>query len=121
MRERILKLRSEGNSYRKIAAILGIGKTTADYYCNTSKKLHNQKIWRKNLKQKLVDMVGGKCSICGYNKCLAALVFHHTSSTKKEFHISRNKSLEVTMEEMKKCILVCSNCHNEIHDELTII
>jgi hypothetical protein len=116
MKERILKLRSEGKTYREIAAIVGLSKTTVDYYCNIEKKLQDQRVRRKNIKRMLVEMAGGKCILCGYNKCLAALNFHHADSTKKDFHVSRNKNLGKTIDEMKKCILVCSNCHDEIHD-----
>lgn len=115
MRERILKLRSEGKTYRKIATMVGLSKTTVDYYCNTEKKLLDQRVRRRTLKQKLVELAGGKCVICGYNKCLAALDFHHKDPTIKEFTISRNRSVEETIKESKKCMLVCSNCHCELH------
>ena len=72
--------------------------------------------WRKRLKQKLVETKGGKCQICGYNKCLEALDFHHLENYSKEFNISSNiRSIDKCLEEIKKCILVCSNCHREIH------
>ena len=60
---------------------------------------------------------GGKCSICGYDKCLNALEFHHTDPTKKEFHLGERRGLniEALRIELDKCIIVCSNCHAEIH------
>lgn len=120
MKEKILKLRAEGKSLREIATIVGLGKTTVDYYCNTEKKLKDQKNRRRNIKLRLVEMNGGKCNICGYNKCLAALEFHHKNPKEKEFHISRNRSFAETLMESKKCILVCSNCHHELHDKMSI-
>lgn len=71
----------------------------------------------KRKKQRLVNSLGGKCCICGYNKCLSALEFHHTNPTEKDFTISANAHMafEKTLEEVKKCILVCANCHREIH------
>ena len=68
-------------------------------------------------KQRLVNSLGGKCCICGYNKCLSALQFHHKNPEKKDFGISDNAHIafERALEEVKKCILVCSNCHREIH------
>lgn len=71
----------------------------------------------KKKKQKLVNALGGKCCLCGYNKCLSALQFHHTDPTKKDFSISSNAHIafEKALEEAKKCILVCANCHREIH------
>lgn len=72
--------------------------------------------WRVNAKRKLVEYKGGKCCICGYNKCDQALDFHHVDQSTKEFSISsRIRSFSKILEEVDKCILVCSNCHREIH------
>ena len=73
-------------------------------------------IKRNRLKQKLVDYKGGKCEICGYDKCIDALEFHHKNPKEKEMTISRyGKSLQTLKKEADKCILVCANCHREIH------
>ena len=62
---------------------------------------------------------GGKCIRCGYNKCLKALEFHHLDPTQKDFTISNDHfKLKEAVEESKKCILLCSNCHKEFHDNL---
>lgn len=68
-------------------------------------------------KQRLVNSLGGKCCICGYNKCLSALQFHHKNPEEKDFTISQNAHIafEKALQEVKKCILVCANCHREIH------
>lgn len=80
----------------------------------------NVRRWRQRTKQALVDYKGGSCVRCGYSRCLAALEFHHTDPNEKDFTISG--SLVANIEKMKievdKCILVCSNCHREIHQEL---
>ena len=58
------------------------------------------------------------CAICGYNKCNASLDFHHTNPKDKKFLINNNKcSMNITLliEEVNKCILLCRNCHGEIH------
>lgn len=69
------------------------------------------------LKRKLVDQLGGKCSICGYNRNLAALTFHHSGH--KEFRLAMRVlatySEERIMAEVSKCVLLCSNCHAETH------
>ena len=73
---------------------------------------------RKENKLRAISLFGGKCSLCGYNKCSAALDFHHTDPNKKDDDIKDmfNKySWETTYKELKKCILVCSNCHRELH------
>lgn len=65
---------------------------------------------------------GGKCERCGYNNYLGALEFHHLDPTKKEFTIgNRDFKLQECIEESKKCILICSNCHKELHAELWTI
>jgi hypothetical protein len=71
---------------------------------------------RKKLKQMAVEYLGGKCMICGYNRCINALEFHHLED--KRFGFSSRgitRSWQRTKEELKKCVLVCSNCHKEIH------
>lgn len=72
---------------------------------------------RRRNKQKLIDYHGGKCVKCGYDRCVAALEFHHTEPEHKDFGIGKygTRSLKRLIEETKKCILVCSNCHKEIH------
>ena len=60
-----------------------------------------------------------ECEICGYDKCAGSLDFHHKNPEEKKFHIGRGIGLrynkERILEEIKKCIIVCSNCHREIH------
>lgn len=76
---------------------------------------------RRKLKEELVNYKGGKCEICGYDKCISALEFHHNNPNEKEFAIGekgKTRSLEILKKEVDKCILVCSNCHKEIHYRL---
>lgn len=72
---------------------------------------------KKRVKAK--ELFGNKCCKCGYKKCINALEFHHKDKTQKEFTIARmfkSNSWDLIEIELKKCILVCSNCHREIHD-----
>lgn len=57
------------------------------------------------------------CIICGYKQCSDALVFHHRDLNEKDFSISKgaSKSLESVKAEINKCIVICSNCHAEVH------
>ena len=74
---------------------------------------------RAKLKLKAVDYKGGKCEICGYDKNLSALEFHHVNPESKEFAVSVDGykySWERNQKELDKCILVCSNCHRELHN-----
>lgn len=73
---------------------------------------------RKIMKIWALEEKGGKCSICGYDKCSDALDFHHLEPNEKEFSLGdRNLILDwkKIKKELDKCILVCANCHREIH------
>jgi len=75
---------------------------------------------RNKIKKLAVDYKGGQCSKCEYNKCISALEFHHVLPEHKDFSISREgntRSWEKVKAEIDKCILVCANCHREIHEE----
>jgi hypothetical protein len=71
-------------------------------------------------KLQFVRAAGGCCSLCGYNRNLAALAFHHSDSDEKDFKLDMralsNRTLESVMEELDKCVLVCHNCHAELHN-----
>jgi len=66
-----------------------------------------------------VKKMGGCCSVCGYKKNLAALVFHHLDPSKKKFTVGSReiarRSKESVEEELKNCIVLCQNCHHELH------
>lgn len=73
---------------------------------------------RRAIKIKAIKYLRGKCSFCGYNRSYAALDFHHIDENSKNFGLSQNgitRSWEKTKKELDKCILVCANCHREIH------
>lgn len=77
---------------------------------------------RRRLKELLVEYRGGKCIICGYNKCVWALDLHHIDDSTKEFGLSvrgLTRSWEKLKQEADKCVLVCANCHREIHASVT--
>jgi hypothetical protein len=75
---------------------------------------------KSNNKQILVNTFGGKCQICGYKENLSSLSFHHIDPNEKEFNISKysnNKTYSFEfLNELSKVILVCENCHREIHN-----
>ena len=72
---------------------------------------------RTKRKQDLVNYLGGKCSFCGYKKSLAALHFHHLYDKKFNVNKGITLSFDVVKHEVDKCILLCSNCHAELHYE----
>jgi hypothetical protein len=63
---------------------------------------------------------GGKCLLCGYNKCPRALEFHHRDANEKTFDLSSAcRGWNKIKIELDKCDLLCSNCHREIEDKLS--
>jgi hypothetical protein len=65
-----------------------------------------------------VEQFGRKCQRCGYDKCINALQFHHVDPSKKNYepaYLIMRRSWDVAFKELQKCILVCANCHAEIH------
>jgi hypothetical protein len=106
---------------KKCGALLSFNnKTGVCIKCNhkISVRAEHVKEWRRRKKQILVEYKGGRCEICGYNKCLAALEFHHRDNKDKDFGISNKNiaDIESYKKEVDKCILLCSNCHREVHD-----
>lgn len=71
----------------------------------------------ERVKIQAVKCKGGKCLVCGYDKCIKALHFHHIDPATKEFSISNTYSFseEKINHELSKCVLVCNRCHTEIH------
>lgn len=75
---------------------------------------------RKVLKIRAVKVKGGKCAACGYQRCIAALEFHHVGDD-KDFGVSFrgfSRSWKRIRSELGKCILLCANCHRELHSGL---
>ena len=96
------------------------GKKHGSVYCKSCTS--EQTIERQQLlKSKCVEYKGGKCICCGYNKCNSALEFHHLDEKEKDFNISDLKTSVFTTiisDELDKCVLVCANCHREIHSKI---
>jgi transcription elongation factor Elf1 len=77
---------------------------------------------RRAIRAKLVLYKGGKCMLCGYDKCSDALDLHHLDASQKEFGISSGgltRAWSKVVAEADKCVLVCANCHREIHAGIT--
>jgi transposase len=77
---------------------------------------------RRNVKRILVEEAGGKCLICGYDRCHRVLQFHHLDPSTKDFHIGEagaTRSLARSRAEARKCVLLCANCHGEVEAGIT--
>jgi len=89
-----------------------IYKENANIYENQKKRAIERKI-------KLINMCGGECSVCGYKKNIAALHFHHILPDTKLFQLDSrkcaNSKWSTLLTEVKKCSLLCANCHAELH------
>ena len=72
---------------------------------------------RDRRKKEIVETMGDKCQICGYNNCDAALELHHIDPSQKEFTFDKqlNTAWSKLENELKKCVLLCANCHREVH------
>ena len=78
---------------------------------------------RRKVREKAINYKGGHCQICGYSRCSEALEFHHLESNGKDFGISDRgytRSWNRIVEELDKCILLCANCHREVHAGLQL-
>lgn len=107
-------VKETGISYEKLRSFIKLKKVVSKY--KSSYDIIKNRRFR--IKEQLIEYKGGKCEICGYDNCHAALDFHHLDPSSKEFAISNSycKSLDVLKKEVDKCILVCANHHREIHD-----
>ena len=122
------------NAKEKICEICGKSFTTIKYgqnrkYCfecspySYKEQSKNITAIRTAIKKQLVKYKGGKCEICGYNKSLRALQFHHINPEEKDFSISNNLlnghfNMNDFYNEIDKCKLLCANCHAEEHERL---
>ena len=81
--------------------------------CNSDAVLRRRRLVRNML----LDERGAKCERCGYDRCRAALDWHHRDPSQKSFQINdgQTRSLARMRAEVAKCDLLCANCHREEH------
>lgn len=122
------KIIENGIEYKLCAACNTKKELLKDFYTKNKKYSHawcksclnKQTIkWQQERKIEAINYKGGKCIKCGYNKYAGALDFHHLDPSKKDYSISRRKNctLDTIKPELDKCILLCRNCHAELHFE----
>jgi transposase len=77
---------------------------------------------RRAIKRVLVEEAGGRCQLCGYDRCQEALQFHHLDPSQKSFHLGQgglSRSLARCRSEAQKCALLCATCHAEVEAGIT--
>lgn len=98
-----------------------MAKKTRTYRDRAASIIKAVKVRRKKLKNMSVAYKGGKCIVCGYARLSGALELHHLDPSKKDFGLSvrgLTRSWEKIKGELDKCVLLCANCHREIHGGL---
>ncbi len=118
----------KNNSLNETAKFFKVSTSTVKRYVKKKRQLltieerkvknyQRVKSHRQKIKIKAIEYKGGKCEKCSYDKCKWALDFHHINKEEKDFNIARYGTLswEKIKVELDKCIMVCANCHREIH------
>lgn len=121
-REQIKSLKLGGLNNRQIAKKLNMCPSSITYHLRDDyRKRHYSHIKNKRIlyKNKAIEYKGGKCIVCGYDKCPAALEFHHLDPSKKDPKITNisisQRPLKFIQIELDKCVLLCCRCHREVH------
>jgi hypothetical protein len=113
-REELLTCQGCSKEYKYIRTKTGGNGSSTKFCasCQTNRR-------RFTLRGRIVARLGGECSICGYSECFGALDVHHLDPSMKSFHISGAHSRGWTkiLEELDKCVLLCSNCHRKEHHD----
>lgn len=90
-------------------------KNNPDYFRKTEQKRKDR---TKAYKKIIVLERGGKCEECGYSENIHCLDLHHLEPHDKEGEptkIFRRPNLDDIRKETDKCIILCKNCHNDVH------
>jgi hypothetical protein len=128
-REKALAARARGETAIRLRcrhhgeSEFDIEPKNAHYWC---KRCRTERVsqHRRNAKDRLVREAGGRCVLCGYDRCLGALQFHHKDRKTKSFGLAmkgHTMSFERLLAEARKCILLCANCHAEVERGITQI
>lgn len=90
-----------------------------------SKNSDHVKRWRENTKDRIIESMGGGCCVCGYNITHRSLTLHHINPMDKEISLGSIRATprkwDIIVSELRKCVMVCANCHGEIHAGITTI
>lgn len=88
------------------------------YWRDSVEDKKDREKWCKKAISTLRKLKINGCAICGYNRCIAALDFHHVNPQDKKFQITKQRIYKKNfIDELNKCILLCANCHREIEEK----
>jgi transposase len=79
---------------------------------------------RRKVREILVAEAGGRCCICGYDRSVAALEFHHLDPRTKRMPLSSQGiayAIDTLRREASKCVLLCANCHAEVENGVAVL
>ena len=73
---------------------------------------------RRELKLRAIACMGGACFGCSKVGPPSLYEFHHWNANEKEFGIGEDGKVRVwakIVAELAKCVMLCANCHREVH------
>lgn len=77
---------------------------------------------KRRVRRALVEAAGGRCAVCGYDRCIQNLHFHHVDPARKCLELGSHQGVSLArfLEELEKCLLLCANCHGEVEAQLLL-
>lgn len=93
------------------------------YKKNKKRQFDNVKRRKKELRDRFQEFKKTlKCCVCKESEA-CCLDFHHLDASEKEFSIAHfeNVGLAKLKEELKKCVVICSNCHRKVHEGILVL
>lgn len=115
MREQILELRAQGFSYRQIQEQLGCSKSTIAYHCTEGQKekvAESNRARRLKQNKEIAKFKNVPCADCGNKFPPECMDFDHLEEKSGQVaHLVASKGWQTVLDEIKKCEVVCANCH----------
>jgi transposase-like protein len=111
---------TEATLYCPVHGIARHVRRDSGYRCASCRSAHVTER-RRRVKRLLLEEAGGECVVCGYDRCVAALHFHHLDPETKSFTLAVTgvtRSLDAARAEAQKCVVLCANCHAEVESGL---
>ncbi len=110
------KERKSDSAFPVTGSYTRVNGTKTTLYKSLCKLCYNAKV-SSDYQALMAKYVGTSCTNCGYDKCSAALELHHTDGEDKQYTVASRWSISEKrfVEEVSKCILLCANCHRELH------